>query len=194
MPDSQAEHSRHLGRRHRHLEPELLQPRHDGLLHAQHRPDRRRGNAFHRFLRRAELHGGPVVVHHRPERLPHRHEQGRDARRGCRSAEGGPDDRRAAQAAGLRDRPVRQEPPRRPEQVPADRARVRRVLRQPLPPQRRGRTRDTRTTPPRRRRRCCARHCCPVASSIPGRPTRTPARSTTGTARSASNASRTPDR
>ena len=39
---------------------------------------------------------------------------------------------------GLRDRAVRQEPPRRPEQVPADRPRLRRVLRQPLPPQRRG--------------------------------------------------------
>ena len=51
---------------------------------------------------------------------------------------GGPDDRRAAQAAGLRDRAVRQEPPGRPEQVPADGPRVRRVLRQPLPPQRRG--------------------------------------------------------
>ena len=48
------------------------------------------------------------------------------------------DDRRAAQAAGLRDRAVRQEPPRRPQQVPADRPRLRRVLRQPLPPQRRG--------------------------------------------------------
>ncbi len=34
--------------------------------------------------------------------------------------------------------PVRQEPPRRPEQVPADRARLRRVLRQPVSPQRRG--------------------------------------------------------
>ena len=41
---------------------------------------------------------------------------------------------------GLRDRPVRQEPLRRPEQIPADGARVRRVLRQPVPPQRRGGT------------------------------------------------------
>ena len=46
--------------------------------------------------------------------------------------------RRGAQAARLRHRPVRQEPPRRPQRVPADRARLRRVLRQPLPPQRRG--------------------------------------------------------
>ncbi len=48
--------------------------------------------------------------------------------------------------------------------------------------------------PPRRRRRCCAGRCCPAASSTPGRPTRTPARSTSATDRSASNASRTPDR
>ena len=44
----------------------------------------------------------------------------------------------AAQAARLRHRPVRQEPPRRPRRVPADGARLRRVLRQPLPPERRG--------------------------------------------------------
>ena len=48
------------------------------------------------------------------------------------------DDRGAAQAAGLRDGAVRQEPPRGPQQVPADGPRLRRVLRQPLPPQRRG--------------------------------------------------------
>ena len=50
----------------------------------------------------------------------------------------GPDHRRPAEAAGLRHRPVRQEPSRRPQRVPADGARLRRVLRQPLPPQRRG--------------------------------------------------------
>ena len=76
----------------------------------------------------------------------------------------GPDDRRTAQAAGLRHRPVRQEPPRRPEQVPADRARVRRVLRQPVSPQRRGRTRarglsDRRRVPRLLRRRSCRAAC-----------------------------------
>ena len=60
------------------------------------------------------------------------------------------DDRGAAQAARLRHRAVRQEPSRRPEQVPADRPRLRRVLRQPLPPQRRGGARSRRTG--RRRR------------------------------------------
>ena len=42
------------------------------------------------------------------------------------------------EAARLRDRAVRQEPPRRPRRAPADGARLRRVLRQPLPPERRG--------------------------------------------------------
>ncbi len=51
---------------------------------------------------------------------------------------GRPHHRRAAQAARLRDRPVRQEPPGRQGRVSADPAWLRRVLRQPLPPQRRG--------------------------------------------------------
>ena len=50
----------------------------------------------------------------------------------------GPDDRRAAQAARLRDRAVRQEPSGRPRRASAHQPRLRRVLRQPLPPQRRG--------------------------------------------------------
>ena len=134
----QTEHPRHLGRRHRDHEPELLQRRADGLPDAQHRPDRGRGDAVHRLLRRAELHRRPLVVHHRPERLPHRPEQGRRAGHGHRPPGRGRHDRRAAEAARLRDGAVRQEPPRRPEQVPADRARLRRVLRQPLPPERGG--------------------------------------------------------
>ena len=40
--------------------------------------------------------------------------------------------------ARLHDRPVRQEPPRRPRRHAAHRPRLRRVLRQPLPPERRG--------------------------------------------------------
>ena len=40
-------------------------------------------------------------------------------------AQGRPDHRRNAQAARLRHRPVRQEPPRRPQRVPADRPRLR---------------------------------------------------------------------
>ena len=42
----------------------------------------------------------------------------------------------ALKAHGLRHRAVRQEPPGRPEQVPADGTRLRRVLRLPVPPRR----------------------------------------------------------
>ena len=49
-----------------------------------------------------------------------------------------PSDRRPAQEPRLRHRPVRQEPRRRPQRVAAHGQRLRRVLRQPLPPQRRG--------------------------------------------------------
>ena len=44
----------------------------------------------------------------------------------------------ALKSHGLRHRPVRQEPSRRSQRVPADRARLRRVLRLPLPPRRDG--------------------------------------------------------
>ena len=56
-----------------------------------------------------------------------------------RSAGARRDDRRAAQGAGLHDRPVRQEPSRRPRRASAHGARLRRVLRLALSPQRRGR-------------------------------------------------------
>ena len=55
--------------------------------------------------------------------------------------------RGAAQGTGLRHRPVRQEPPRRPEPHAADQSRLRRVLRQPVPPERRGRAGDVRLPP-----------------------------------------------
>ena len=96
------------------------------------------GVAFTDYYGAAELHGGPRRLHLRPESRPHRTDQGRHARRHRRPAGRGPDDRRAAEAARLRHGPVRQEPPRRSRRVPADRPRLRRVLRQPLPPQRRG--------------------------------------------------------
>ena len=140
----QAEHSRHLGRRHRRLQHQRLQPRHDGLQDAQHRQHRQRGRDVHRLVRPAELHRRPRRVHHRPVADPHRPHQGRPARRARGHAQGRPDDRHAAPRAGLRHRPVRQEPPRRPRRHAADGARLRRVLRQPLPPQRRGRAGEPR--------------------------------------------------
>ena len=72
-----AEHSRHLGRRYRAVEPQLLHPRPDGLPHPQHRPHRQGRHAVHRLLRRAVLHRRPLVLHHRAERLSHRPVQGR---------------------------------------------------------------------------------------------------------------------
>ena len=50
-----------------------------------------------------------------------------------------PIDRAVPEELRLRHRPVRQEPSRRSQRAPADGARLRRVLRQPLSPQRRGR-------------------------------------------------------
>ena len=52
----------------------------DGLPHAEHRPHRPRRHDVHRLLRRAELHGRPLDVHHRPGTLAHRPLQGRHCR------------------------------------------------------------------------------------------------------------------
>ena len=134
----QAQHPRDLGRRHRDLEPELLQRRPHGLPDAEHRPDRGRGGAVHGLLRRAELHGGQSRLHLRAEPHSHGPDEGGHAggrrRHPCR----GPDHCDGAQGPRLRHRAVRQEPPRRPRRAPAHRARLRRVLRQPVPPQRGG--------------------------------------------------------
>ena len=134
----EAQHPGHLRRRHRPDECQRLFDGPHGLPHAQHRPDRAGRDDLHRLLRRAELHGGPLVVHHRPVHVPNGAFQGRRAGGAGRPSEGRPDDRRIAQAARLRDRPVRQEPSGRQERVPADGARLRRVLRQSLSPERRG--------------------------------------------------------
>ena len=83
-----AQHRRHHGRRHRHLEHRRLSPRHDGGPHAEPRQDRRRGHAVHRLLRRGKLHGGPRQLHHRPIADPHRHDHRRSGRRAHRAAGG----------------------------------------------------------------------------------------------------------
>ena len=134
----QAQHPHDHGRRHRLAERERLQPRDDGLPDAQHRPHRAGGRALHRLVRRAELHRRARRLRHRPVADPHRTDQGRAAGGGHRPAGRRPLRRRGAEVARLRHRPVRQEPPRRQGRVPADQPRLRRVLRQPLPPERRG--------------------------------------------------------
>ena len=92
---------------------------------------------------------------------------------------------------GYATRPVRQEPPRRPQRDPADRPRLRRVLRQPLPPQRRGGAGERRTT---RRTRSSRSGSARAACSSARRRTRTTRPSTRASARSASRRSRTPAR
>ena len=99
------------------------------------------GVLFTDYYARAELHRRTGGVHHRPEPVPHRPDQGGHARGAAGPAGAGPDDRDGAQGAGLRHRAVRQEPPRRPRRAPAHDARLRRVLRQPVSPQRRRGTR-----------------------------------------------------
>ena len=142
--EEEAQHPDHLGRRHRLLEHQRLQPGHDGLQDAEHRPHRQGRRAVHRLVRRAELHRRPLRVHHGAERLPHRQPQGRPARRQGRPAGARRDARAAAQGPGLHDRAVRQEPPRRRRRDAADRARVRRVHGLALPPQRRAGAREPR--------------------------------------------------
>ena len=119
------------------LERRRLQPRHDGA-DAEHRPHRPRGHALHRPLRPADLHAGPRRLHHRAAADPHRPDTV-----GMPGSPVGLDQRDPTLAEvlkplGYRTGAVRQEPPRRPQRAPADRPRLRRVLRQPLPPQHRG--------------------------------------------------------
>ena len=94
------------------------------------------GHDVHRLLCRSELHGGPGELHHRRNSVAHRLDDRRPGRRGRRHAGQGRDHRRRPQGSRVRHRPVRQEPSRRSEQVPADTARLRRVLRLPLSPRR----------------------------------------------------------
>ena len=64
--------------------------------------------------------------------------------RGHRLAARRPERRGTSEEAGLRHRAVRQEPPGRQGRIPADQPRLRRVLRQSLSPQRRGRAGESR--------------------------------------------------
>jgi hypothetical protein len=132
------------GRRHRLVQCQRLQYGDHGIPHAQHRPDRPRGCGLHRLVRPAEPHRRPRRFHHRTIADPHRPHQGRTSRRSAwpwaaRSVRG-----RCFEDLRLRHRPVRQEPFRRPQRAPADRAWLRRVLWQSLSPQRRGRAAESR--------------------------------------------------
>ncbi len=118
---------------------------------------------FHRLVRPAELHRRPRRLHHRPVADPHRADQGRPARRRARAcSREDPTIAELLKPLGYATRPVRQEPSRRPRRVPAHHPRLRRILRQPLPPQRRGRARRTPTI---RRTRSSGRSSARAASA-----------------------------
>ena len=107
----EAQHRRHHGRRHRHVEYRRLSSRHDGRPDAESRQARRRRHDVYRLLRRGQLHGRPRQFHHRRTADPHRHDHGRPGRRTDRYPCAGGDDRYRPKRNGLRHRPVRQEPP-----------------------------------------------------------------------------------
>ena len=150
-----------------------------------------RGHQVPALLRRAVVHRRPRGVPDRPARHPHRPDQGRLPRRADGHEPARSLDRRPAQEPRLRHRPVRQEPRRRPQRVAADRERLRRVLRQPLPSQRRGRagTAGLSEGPGLPRQVRPARRAASAR-----RPTATIRRSIRASARSASRPSRTPAR
>ena len=82
----------------------------------------REGALFTDYYAPAILHRRARRVHHRPVAVPHRIAQGRPAGRGARSSERRPDHCRPSEEPRLHDIPARQEPPRRPQRVPAHRA------------------------------------------------------------------------
>ena len=149
------------------------------------------GHPLPALLRRAELHRGAGGVPHRPARHPHRADQGGLPRRADGHEPARSVHRRRDEEPRLRHRPVRQEPRRRPQRDPADGQRLRRVLRQPLPPQCRGRARAARLPegPGLPRQVRPARR-----AARPRQPTRTIPPSIRASARSASRPSRTPAR
>ena len=137
--DAEAEHPRDLGRRHRHLEHQPQQPRHDGLQTPNIDRIANEGVAFTDYYGqqsctagRAAFIGGNVPVRTGMTKV------------GLPGANEGwqPDRRRPwptmLKSLGYATGAVRQEPPGRSRRAPADNARLRRVLRQPLPPERRG--------------------------------------------------------
>ena len=76
----ETEHPDHLGRRHRLVQYQRLQPRHHGVPHPEHRPHRQRRRDVHRLVRPAKLYRRPCRLHHWPVADPHRADQGRLAR------------------------------------------------------------------------------------------------------------------
>ena len=144
-----AEHPVHHGRRRRLVEHRRLPPRHDGRPDAEPRPLAAEGMLFTDYYAEASCTAGRAnfITGELPIRTGLTTVGQAGAPIGMPAE--APTIATALKAHGLRDRAVRQEPPRRPQRVPADGARLRRVLRLPLPPRRDGgpvRTRTIRRT------------------------------------------------
>ncbi len=121
---------------------------------------------------RAAFIGGTVPA-------PQRHDQGGHARRGGRLAEDRRHHGHGHEEPGLRHGPVRQEPPGRPRRTPAHHARLRRVPRQSVPPERGRGTGEPGLpegpgVPQAVRPTRCAQRARPTARA--GRPAKTPVR------------------
>ena len=135
----EAQHPRHLGRRHRLLERQRLQPGHDGLQ------DARTSTASRRKARcsptgMASRAAPPAARASSPASAGFRTGMLKVGLPGAKEGLQARDVTIAEllKAQGYVTGAVRQEPPRRPRRAPAHRARLRRVLRLALPPQRRG--------------------------------------------------------
>ena len=132
----EAEHPLHHGRRHRLDAAVDLPPRPDGRGDAEHRPHRPGRRDVHRLLRRAELHRRAQRLLHRHESAARRHDPAGDSRQPVLPAARHAGARQVPARSRLQHRRVRQEPPRRPHRLAADRARLPGVLGLPLSPRR----------------------------------------------------------
>ena len=83
------------------------------------------GMLFTDYYAEASCTAGRAALHHRRAADPHRHDHGRPGRSPIGIPAQAVDHRDGAQVDGLCHRPVRQEPPRRPQRVPAHRPRLR---------------------------------------------------------------------
>ena len=116
----------------------------------------REGALFTDYYAQQSCTAGRAAFITRANAIPHRSAESRHAGRETGPAGQGSDDRRTAQALRLCHRADRQEPSRRPQRIPADGTRLRRVLRHSLPPQRDGRAVRTRLPEGRRNSSPCS--------------------------------------
>ena len=124
----QAKYSRDHGRRCRLVQHRRLSPGHHVRQDAEPRQARRRWHAVHRLLCRSKLHRRPRQFHYRTNPAAHRTHNRGPGRRRCRHAGSVRDNSAHFKVDGLCHGSVREESPRRSEQISADAARLRRIL------------------------------------------------------------------